>query len=430
MKPVWAGGVPVLGRLPAIARDPLGTFAAVASLGDVVDLGTTWDPVVGVSRVRLVTQPALVERLLLDTSRYDKDYRVLAPVMGDGLFTSAGETWRQQRRMLQPAFLRAAHAGFADAMRAATEARLARWDAGGVVDLASEMSALTLDIVLRALFGSEARDVEAEVAAGLREAVPLLDARIWLPSLPDAVPTPANVRLRRAVARLDHVVGRVVDARRAGEPRADLLGVLLAEHEDPSDPAAARAVRDQVVTFLLAGHETTAAALTWTCWCLHQDPDALARARDEVRGAAGDLPDQVPFVAACFQEGTRLYPPVWAFARTATVDGALGSWDARRGDVFFVSPWLLHRRGEDFVDPERFAPERFLAAATWHPFAYLPFGGGPRTCIGARFAAMEGSIVLAALLRRGAPRFLGVPTVHPRLTLYPTGDTRVRWASA
>ncbi|MCB9778919.1 MAG: cytochrome P450 [Alphaproteobacteria bacterium] len=427
MKPVWGGGLPVLGRLPEVARDPLGTFTAAAACGPVVDLGTTWDPVVGTSRVRLVTEPALVERLMLDIGRFDKDYRVLAPVMGEGLFTSAGSVWREQRRQLQPAFARAAHAGFAEAMRAATRARVATWERGGTVDLAAEMSALTLDIVLRALFGGEARELEHEVSEGLRGSVPLLDARIWLPSWPDRVPTPANLRLRRAVARLDGVVARIVAQRRDSEPRPDLLGLLLETHGDPDDPAQARAVRDQIVTFLLAGHETTASALTWTCWCLDQHPDTLARARDEARSATGDLPDDLPFLSACFQEGTRLYPPVWAFARTATGDTLLGDWDVARGDALFVSPWLLHRLQDQHPDPEAFAPDRFLRDASWHPFAYLPFGGGPRTCIGARFAALEGTIVLAHMLRHATPRFLGTPTVLPRLTLYPSGDTRVRW---
>lgn len=429
MRPVWGGGLPVLGRLPEVARDPLGTFRRAEPLGEVVDLGTTWDPIVGVSRVRLVTAPALVERVLLDTAVFDKDYRVLAPVMGEGLFTSAGALWREQRRAIQPAFLRSAHAAFAESMREATQVRVATWRPGSTADLAAEMSALTLDIVLRALFGSEARDLEQAVAAGLREAVPLLDARIWLPSWPDAIPTPANLRLRRAVARLDAVVGRVVAARRQGAPRPDLLGLLLEEHGDPDDPRQVRAVRDQVVTFLLAGHETTASALTWTCWCLHQHPELLARARAEVEGTSGDLPDDLPFLSACFQEGTRLYPPVWAFARTSARATALGSWSIGAGDVLFVSPWLLHRRAEDHPAPERFDPERFLRPASWHPFAYLPFGGGPRTCIGARFAAMEGTIVLAGMLRNAVPHFLGTPEVHPRLTLYPAGDVRVRWGA-
>ena len=430
MNAAWAGGLPVVGRLPEVARDPLGTFTRAAALGAIVDLGTTWDPVVGVSRVRLVTAPELVQRVLCDADRFDKDYRVLAPVMGDGLFTSAGETWRGQRRQLQPAFVRAAHQGFLDAMRAATRVRVAAWAEQPELDLAAGMSSLTLDIVLRALFGSEAKDVEASVYAGLRASVPLLDQRIWLPTMPDWLPTPANRRLRRAVALLDEVVDRLVRDRRAGAPRDDLLGLLLAQAPDPEDPAQARAVRDQVVTFLLAGHETTASALTWTCWLIDRHPEVLARIQAELAAADGDTPDALPYLSAVFAEGTRLYPPVWAFARTAKVDTDLGGREVRAGDVLFVSPWLLHRLPDHFADPEAFAPERHLQASTWHPFALVPFGGGPRTCIGARFAELEGTVVLAGLLRRVTPRFVGTPTVLPRLTLYPSGDTRVRWRAA
>ncbi len=425
MKPAWAGGLPVLDRLPQVARQPLQTFARAAQRGALVNLGTTWDPVVGTSRVHLLSDPERIERLLLDTERFDKDYRVLSPLMGDGLFTAAGPTWRGQRRQLQPAFLRSAHGGFVQAMRTTTDQRLGSWSRPGSLDLAAALSSLTLDIVLRALFGSEATRFEVEVYEGLRASVRLIDERIWLPSLPESWPTPANRALRKAVGRLDAVVAAIVDQRRGQLDRPDLLGLLLAEHPDAADPVQARSVRDQVVTFLLAGHETTASALTWTLYLLDRNPACAARVQDELAGTAGDLPEDLPYLTACFKEATRLYPPVWAFARSARVTCALGPWSLRSGDVVFVSPWLLHRDPQHYPDPLAFRPERHLAPPTWHPFASLPFGGGPRTCIGARFALLEASVVLSRLLRSTRLRFLGEPVASPQLTLYPRGDTRV-----
>jgi len=424
LPPPRAGGVPILGVLPRVTTDPLGTFTAAAALGPLVHLGTTWDPVVGRSPCLLVSDPALIEPVLLDLRTFDKDYRVLGPIMGDGIFTSSGDTWRVDRRALTPAFSRAAHDGFLAAMRAAVHDRLSTWSPGDTLHLAREMSTLTLDVVLRALFGTVAADLEADVHRGLREAIPILDQRVWLPSFPDWLPTPTNRRLGRAIALLDACVERILQLPPADPP--NLLSLLRAAWPDADDPAHRRKQRDQLLTFVLAGHETTAAALTWTLWMLANHPDLEEQVRQELTTRAGDTPDDLPFLHATTQEALRLHPPVWAFARTVLQPTTLGDHPLSPGDVLFVCPWQLHRQPLHHPDPLRPDPGRHLRPPTWHPSAFLPFGGGPRTCLGNRFAILELAVLLSGLLRRFRFTFLGSLRELPRLTLYPDGDLRVR----
>ena len=425
--PRLRGGVPLLGLLPALGRDPLGVFERARALGDVVRLPVPWR-----HPIFVLTDPAAVRQALQEnhanyrrTPFHDK----LKAVMGEGLVTSEGALWRRQRRLLQPAFRAERIRRFVGTMAAVSVGLAERWEAaagsGRVLDVSREMSDLTLDIAVRCMFGSEQRGGDAAIGAAVQEVQHWLSGRFWslAPAWTERLPTPANRRFRRALAGLDAAVGRIV-ARRlaAGEAGDDLLGMLLAA-EDEGAGVDARQVRDEVMTMLLAGHETSAAALTWTWHLLARHPEAAEAVRGEAARVLGgraapearDL-GRLEATGAVLQEAMRLYPPVPWFGRLAAAPDRIGGHAIPAGSLLALSPWLVQRDPRLWPEPERFDPARFAPGAPRPaPYAWFPFGGGPRTCLGNHFATTEMLVALAVLAPRFHLRHAADAPVRPEL---------------
>ena len=411
------------GFLSIMRRDPLGFLLDCARrYGDVVEV--RFPPF----RNILVTSPSGVRHILQDNHRnYWKGLVLgkLKRVAGEGLVFSDGALWRRQRQLIQPAFHRERISAMADMMVETTAARLDRWEAhaatGRPLDMAPEMSHLTLDIVSQALFGADLGEDKAEfthaVTAGMAYANYLINHFFPLPLV---VPTRANRRGRRAIASLDRVVWKIIEARRRDtQDRGDLLGMLISARDAETNEAMDdQQLRDEAVTFLVAGHETTAVALSWAWHLLSVNPSAERRLHQEVADVLGHRPpslrdlSDLHYTRMVLEESMRLYPPVWATTRQAYHADEIEGFQVPAATVVTVSPYVTHRNPAFWDDPERFDPERFSAerSAGRPDYAYYPFGGGPRGCVGRQFALMEGQLVLAMVAQRF--RLQAVPS-HP-----------------
>jgi cytochrome P450 len=396
-----------------IRADPLAFLVELtARYGDVVRHETESGPVVTVNR------PELARRVLGHRDRnYVKrgtpDDAMLTPLLGRGLLTSEGETWKRQRRIAQPAFDRRRVEGLGDLIREETLALVERWRpalaSGEPVRLDHDLSSLTLAVVSRAILGSDVSGIGRRFG----EAVDTVNRFMghYDPLLPGAEGAEARAAFAGALRFLDGIVSLLVASRRAsGERGDDLLAALLAAGFDE------REIRDQVLTMLMAGHETTAKALGWTLYLLERHPEVAARLDAEL--AREELPELGLHVV---RESLRLYPPVWLISRTAVADDLLGGYRVPAGTLVCVSPYLLHRHPAYWEEPERFAPDRFATDGGRPEFAYLPFSGGPRRCIGERLALYEALIVLAVLRREVELRLVPSHPVEPEalVTLRP-----------
>jgi cytochrome P450 len=423
-------------------RDPLAFVSALArEYGDVVCLG------LGPIRIYLLHHPDAVKHVLQDNNQNYVKGPVIGRVkvlIGEGLFTSEGDFWRRQRRLAQPSFHRERIADFAATMVRCTAERLDRWETparrGETLDVLAEMNALTLTVVGETLFGrdlsGEAREAGRALAVALEitahRAMSYLVSPIWWPSA-------RNRAFRRAVATLDAVVYDIIDARRrARQPGDDLLGMLMAARdEETGETMSRRQLRDEVMTFLLAGHETTAVALSWTWYLLARHPEIGEQARAEVLSVLGDraptladLP-RLPMARMVVEEAMRLYPPVWGIGRQTIGPDEIGGYDIPAGALVNLSPWVTHRHPDFWPDPERYDPERFRPGVERNRprSAYFPFSGGPRLCIGEAFALMEAQLIAAMTLQRyrltlADPAAIVEP--EPHLTLRPRGGLAMR----
>lgn len=403
-------GVPWFGSTFDAWKDPLGLMSgAIAEHGNVIELKF------GPFRYVVVNEPAAVKHVLVDNPKnYTKsrNYKGLKLILGEGLVTSEGEHWRRQRKLAQPAFHREKLAGFCDTMGEATSEMLERWRADKIesFDAHHEMMRLTFDIVGRTLFSTRLDEQADGLGETIRFGLEFANAQAEaLATLPLWVPTPSNVRFRRERARLDALVLEIIADHRRTE-RDDLLGMLLrAEDEETKEKMSDRQLRDEVMTLVLAGHETTANALTFTFYLLSRHPDVARRMEAEVDrvldGRATprleDLP-KLELTRRVIEESMRLYPPVWAFERQAIEPDEVLGFEIPKRAIVGVCPYTLHRHPAYWSNPEGFDPDRFLpeAAAARPRYAYLPFGGGPRTCIGNGFAMMEAQIAVATIARR------------------------------
>ena len=428
------------GAVADFRRDQLGFYEACArDYGDVVETK------MGPFRMLLVYHPDAIEELLVTRNRdfiKSPGVQLLRPLLGDGLLLSEGDTWLRQRRLVQPAFHRQRVAGYGEVMAALAARHAAAWSDGAVVELYGEMMAVTQAIVGKTLFDAEVSGGDAnEVAEAARVLAEDFGARLAsLRLIPDWVPTPRNIRSGRAIRRLDAMVNRIIAARRAtGEDRGDLLSMLLqAEDADDGTRMTARQVRDEVMTLFLAGHETTAVTLSWTWYLLAQHPEADARLAAELGEVLGgraptvaDLP-RLAYAGMVVTEAMRLYPPAYGLGRQATRASELAGEPIAKGDIVVAPTWVVHRDARWFEAPEAFRPERWAGdlAQRLPRFAYFPFGGGPRQCIGNSFAQMEAVLILAAIAQRF--RLSLVPgqriTPTPYVTLRPEPGIQMRLA--
>jgi cytochrome P450 len=414
------------GNLPEFRRDRLGFMTqCIRDYGDVVALR------LGPRRIYLVFHPDLIEEVLVSKARnFIKHFalRLNPVVLGKGLLTSEGDFWLRQRRLIQPAFVRARLDAYAPAMVAATRRLLDDWTPGSQRDILTEMMRLTLSIVAEVLFGADVTGEVSDVNTALRVLQEnfltrfnsLLPTPIWLP-------TPRNLRFRRAVRRLDEILyGFIRQRRQSGLERPDLLSLLLRARDEDGSRMTDQQVRDEAMTLFLAGHETTALALSWTWYLLAQHPEARERLAAEVENVLGqrpiaveDLP-KLTYTEQVILESMRIRPPVYTIGREAVTDCVLGGFRVPAGTTLLMSQWVVQRDPRFYEKPEEFRPERWSAAERLPRFAYFPFGGGTRLCIGNTFAMMEMVLVLATIAQRY--RFTTLP--EPKVVPCPTFTLR------
>lgn len=389
----------------------------------------------------LLVHPDYIEQVLVtQQSNFSKsrDYRVLSHVMGEGLLTAEGEAWRSQRRLVQPAFLHENIAGYGRVMVECAKRMLDTWEEGVARDIHRDMTRLTLEIVTRALFGTSNPARADEVATGLQY---MMEEFTWHANLsfilPEFIPLPIRGRLRRGILLLDDVFYSIIKSRRMNpSDRGDLLGALLNVRHADGRPMADRELRDEMMTLLLAGHETTAVALTWTWYLLALNKQSETKLHEELEAVLGDRDPTVTDISRLrytewvIKESMRLYPPAWGIGRRALVDFDLGAYRLPAGTNIFLMQWITHRDGRFYPEPERFRPERWgepIHGSELPRFAYFPFGGGPRKCIGASFAMMEAVLLLATLARRFRLELAPDASVEllPSLTLRPRFGLRM-----
>ncbi len=427
---------PILGHLRAFQANPVVFLEGLArAYGDLCQFR------LGPQRTFLVNDPdAIRDVLVTHQGNFVKSRALqrLKILLGEGLLTSEGEFHLRQRRLAQPAFHRGRLAAYAAVMTDCAVRARERWAAGDTVDMSHEMMRVTLAIVARTLFSADVEGEAAEIGDSLTAILHMFNLLIlpgggalrWLP-------TGTGRRFRRARRRLDQTIyGLIEERRKSGDDRGDLLSMLLsATGEDGGGGMSDAQVRDEAMTLFLAGHETTANALTWTLYLLSQNPGCERRLHEEIDTALGGKPPafddvpRLPYTEMVLAESMRLYPPAWGIGRLALEDYRIGDWRIPAGSVLLMSSWVTHRDPRWWPDPERFDPERWTPAAreARPKFSYFPFGGGSRVCIGERFAWMEGSLVLASLVQRWRPRLVPGHLVEPQalITLRPRHGMRM-----
>ena len=407
--------------------------------GDVVSLR------LGPRRIWALNHPDLVEEVLVHQNRkFHKHFalRAAKPTLGEGLLTSEGEFWRRQRRLAQPAFHRDRIAGYGGVMVEYAERMLRTWADGQRRDAQADMMQLTLEIVAETLFDADIAHGAGDVAGAMEILMANFTRRVnrTVP-LPRWLPVPENFRFRRAMAVVDRTLDAIIAGRRREEvDRGDLLSMLLLatdpEAEEEGSGMSDAQLRDEVVTLFMAGHETTANTLSWIWLLLSRHPEVEAKLHDELDEvldgnrppAVADLP-RLRYADAVVTEALRVLPTVWLLGREAREPTEIGGYRVPVGTTMWMPQWVIHRDPRWFDDPERFLPDRWLdgLARRIPRYAYFPFGGGPRVCIGNHFAQMEAVLLLAAISRRFRPLVPDgiAPRPIPTMTLRPEGGVPV-----
>jgi cytochrome P450 len=431
-------GYPVLGVLPHLRSNPIRTFLDAADrYGDFVHLKA------GPYHGFLACDPADIKHVLQDNARnYHKSplYDRLRENLGNGLLTSEDSFWLRQRRLAQPAFHRHRVKAMADAMVDCTRHMLERWDRiaslGEPIEIVAEMMALTQSIIVRTMFSTDL----GATAAIVNRTWPIINRRIgetfWSTKLETSLPLPANRRFWRALRELETVVYQIIaERRRTRRDESDLLSMFLAARDDETGAGMTdRQLRDEILTMLLAGHETTSLALSWTYYLLSQHPEVEQGIADEVERVVGDGQpafehlDRLVCTRRAIEESLRLYPPAWGFSRRALGDDEIGGYRIPKGSLVFLIPFVIHRRSKLWPNPDRFDPDRFAPEqeAQRPRFAYIPFGGGPRGCIGNQFAMVEAQLIVAAIARRYRIELVRDQDIRPEplITLRPAPGIR------
>jgi cytochrome P450 len=390
-----------------VRTDLIGLFCEAArEYGDVVRLAF------GHVTVHLITHPDDIKRILQDNNKnYGKQtpgHRMLQSVIGNGLLTSEGEFWLRQRRIAQPAFHRERLARFVEVMASLCENMLQRWGKGGRMDIAGEMMGVTMQIVATTMLG---RNVGEDIEKINRAEEVLLRhvsqdmRRPW--HLPKSLSTGRAERFREARQAIDQLFNAAIAERRGRQDSDDLLSMLMhARDEETGAGMSDEQLRDELATIFIAGHQTTANALAWAFYLLAQNPEPLAMLRRELDSTLGgraptfkDLAE-LKYTRAVFEESMRLYPPAWIIERSVIADDAIHGYGIPAGTMVAIIPFVTHRHPHFWSAPETFLPERFIEKSDRPHFAYLPFGGGPRMCIGNNFAMIEAQIILAMVVAR------------------------------
>jgi cytochrome P450 len=386
-----------------------------------------------------INHPDTIEEALVTNARKYTKGRVLRAnrhVFGEGLLTSEGEFWLRQRRLVQPAFHRARIASYAAAMVEYTQRMLEGWRDGEERDAHQEMMRLTLQIVGKTLFDADVESDAQEVRKSLELLLEIGANFRRTIFVPHWLPTPTNLRVKREVAQIEKILYRIIADRRASDRDAgDLLSMLLSAQDEDGSRMTDRQLRDETITLFLAGHETTASTLSWTWWLLAQNPAAEAKLHSEldaVLGGRGPALDDLPklcYTGHVVTESLRLYPPAWGLARLAVEDHRIAGYPVTKGMGVAMAQWVVHRDPRWYDAPEEFRPERWEGDLLKRlpKFAYFPFGGGPRQCIGNAFALMEASLILATIAQKFRLRLVTDHMVQPlaSITLRPRHGVRV-----
>ena len=430
-------GLPIVGNMFEPRGDAIRYFTkCIREYGDIVFLRFLGVPMC------LVNRPDCIESVLVtqhNNFEKSKDYRALRRVLGNGLLTSEGVFWRRQRKLVQPAFHQGRIAAYAEVMVAYTERMVASWKHGEGLDVHEAMMRLTLDIVAKTLFDTDVSREAEDVGAALQ----VLMSKFFRQAgfallLPSFIPIPTTRRLQRAVGQLDKVIYEIIRRRRtSGQTSGDLLSVLLRAQDDEGLGMTDRQLHDEIMTLFLAGHETTANALSWTWLLLGQNPGVEEKLVEELRRVlsgrsptAADLP-RLTYTEMILREAMRLYPPVWVIGRRGLAPFRMGEYELPAETNVLMSQIITHRDARYFPDPDRFDPDRWKADdprfVSLPRFAYFPFGGGPRVCIGAGFAMMEAVLLLATIAQRSTLTLVPGQTIEklPSVTLRPKSGIRV-----
>jgi cytochrome P450 len=436
MKPAGPKGLLLIRNILEFDRDPLNFLLRCRrEYGDV-----TYHGLFGL-KFFLFNHPDLIEHVLVTNNRNfikDRGFRIpaLRKLFGQGLLTSEGEFWIRQRRLAQPSFHRERIAAYGEVMVESTERMAADWRSGEIRDVHQDMMKLTLEIVVRTLFGAvtsvEAKEVGASIEVIARH---FSSQSVYI--IPFSfLPTPGRIRLNRAIDGLDQIIHQIIRMRRESDQEAhDLLSMLLQAQDDDGARMTDRQLRDEVMTLFLAGHETTALALSWTWYLLAQNPEIERKLAAELKSVldgrsptVADLP-RLRYTEMVVKETLRLYPPAWIIGREAVSEFAIDGFSFPAGAQVSMSPWLMHRDPRYFDQPDEFWPERWETDQIKQlpKYAYFPFGGGPRLCIGNSFAMMEAIFILATIAQRFhfdlAPGHEVKPM--PSITLRPSDGVRM-----
>ncbi|GAC1343415.1 MAG: cytochrome P450 [Ktedonobacteraceae bacterium] len=417
----YISGYPLVGSLPDFSKDRLGLLQRMAREGDVVGMHFGPFPVI------LFNKPEHVHSILVEHA-YDFDkglaiHNTFRPVVGDGIFSSEGDFHRHQRKLMAPSFQPRHIASYAGTMGHYGEQIQQTWPDGAVIDVNQQMTNLTMSIIGKTLFDADVFTETGELGAAMTITTEYVShALSTLFSPPYSWPTPRNRRMHKAVEVLRNLIGRFIDERRNHpSERNDFLSILLQARDEDGKPMSDEQAMAECLTLFGAGHETTATALTWAWYLLCQHPESYQKVQQEVdsvlQGRTPTYADlaRLPYCLQVFKEAMRLYPPAYAFSRRALRDVEIDGYRVPNGLVVLLSPYTLHRREEYFPEPETFVPERFTPEREKQlpRYAYVPFGAGPRICIGLYFAMMEGHLLLATIAQRASFSLLPGQTIDP-----------------
>lgn len=421
---------PVIGQLLAFRRDPLQFLQSLPpAYGGITFLRLGNQDVYFLNDAKLIEQVLVTENQNFTKSRVLQRARTF---LGDGLLTAEGQPHLRQRRLVQPAFHRDRLIRYAEDMAQIGDRFRNRWQNNAVMDMDQEMMRLTLAIVGKTLFSADVESESKEVGESMEIILGLFQL-VMLPfsTVLEKLPLPVMKRFHKAKATLDDIIYGLIAQRRAdGKDHGDLLSMLLNARDEEGDGAGLTdtQVRDEAITLFLAGHETTANALTWTWYLLSQHPEVEARMHGEIdQVLEGRLPSfhdfpKLPYVEHVMAEAMRLYPPAWAIGRQARNDFTLGGYSIPAKSIILMSPYVTHRSADYWPNPTQFDPDRWSQQSGDRPkFAYFPFGGGPRLCIGERFAWMEGVLLISAIAQKWKFKLASgqVVDTKPLITLRP-----------
>jgi cytochrome P450 len=407
----------------------------------------SWHPYIssatlGKNELIFINHPEYIHEVLLEQA--DKFHKspefkfFVRPLLGNGLLLSEDQEHKRNRKLVAPAFVHRRIREYANVMTDYTGRIISEWKDGDVIDISREMTRITLAITGKTLFGSEVGADADDVKQRLIYLNHYADEQLRIPiHIPLSWRTPRNNRVRKAIAGLDAIIyGMIAERREAKSDFGDLLSMLLLARDDEDGTGMTdKQVRDEAMTIFLAGHETTSNGMSWMWYLLAKHPDVFTKLRNEVAVLEGRMPTlddlpRLPYTLQVFKEALRLYPPAYILTRTPTEDVFIDGYKLKKGAIIMISPYILHRNAEYFPDPERFDPDRFSPEKEKliPRHAYLPFGAGPRVCIGNQFAMIEAHLVTAAIAQQFSFELLDSNEVamDPLITLRPKGGIHVR----